>query len=800
MESKITDGSNISFLTKPKIVTSKLPYVRDKREVYVNLYEIKLKKPLKLLQYPYETVPKLEAGDISIREKLFKSANKKLREIYNVYFVSGDSLYSTTEIKDVKSITQQFRGTEYAITINPFEESRTINQEDIQKDQLSKQFIELVVRDILHHNPNLDFYREIFVLNNKKQEISSDKNKNIKVNFYPGYKISFMQTELGNFLNVTLKNKILQKETVLEYLNERDYKKLSKDDKENLRESLIGRSFKVIYAKKNYVISDINFDRTPANTHFTYEGKQVDLINYYKQVYKINIKNKDQPLILVKKNFVDSKGEEQILPLWFVPELCHLSGLEDEMTKDFTFMRKLADYTKLNPKDRVNKTEEFLQLLNCTEKKVEYKISAKERKDEFGIDIVKSDKKFIAHFIKEPDLKAGGDKKMTTKDRQFKVLDKKNLNNWLCLYQKRNYDDAAALLDGLQKCSGAYGLTVSEPEWCEMEDRHNSAKDWINSVNDYMGTKKSYDFVVFLLGGKDYLYKDLKKHSLCTSGYISQVVKTRSLYNKRTNKIDLSVCSKILIQINSKLGGTSYKTVMDKAVLDRKLMLVGVDTSHVAGKRTGVGMVATMDANFGQMFSEEHIIEEKNKAQLSFCVGKFIKSALSEFNKKNKGLPGGIIIYRQGVSLQQKEFLKSEIKDIENECKAAKIHFYYILVNTKTTYKFFEKKGAAYKNPDAGLLIMDDVTSSNFFEFYLQPQEVTGGSATPSCFHVAYGDFNFPEIIPKLTYDLCHIYANWQGPVRIPNVIKCAEKLSKMTAKYTKGELHKDIKHGQAYL
>ena len=98
------------------------------------------------------------------------------------------------------------------------------------------------------------------------------------------------------------------------------------------------------------------------------------------------------------------------------------------------------------------------------------------------------------------------------------------------------------------------------------------------------------------------------------------------------------------------------------------------------------------------------------------------------------------------------------------------------------------------------MLIIDGVTNINFFEFYIQPQEVTQGSATPTCFHVAYGNLNFPEMIAKLTYDLCHIYSNWQGTVRIPNVIKAAEKLSKMTAKYTQAELNSNLKIGQAYL
>ena len=55
-------------------------------------------------------------------------------------------------------------------------------------------------------------------------------------------------------------------------------------------------------------------------------------------------------------------------------------------------------------------------------------------------------------------------------------------------------------------------------------------------------------------------------------------------------------------------------------------------------------------------------------------------------------------------------------------------------------------------------------------------------------------------MIPKFTFDLCHIYSNWQGIVRIPNVIKSAEKLSKMTAKYKLERLNDELKLGQAYL
>ena len=232
-------------------------------------------------------------------------------------------------------------------------------------------------------------------------------------------------------------------------------------------------------------------------------------------------------------------------------------------------------------------------------------------------------------------------------------------------------------------------------------------------------------------------------------------------------------------------------------------MAIGVESCRIKGKKTGVAMVATINDSFTDFYNKEEIVKEDNyKEQLQYCVSKFIELAVEAYKKENKGeMPKGIVIYRQGVSLQQKEYLKTEIKEIDFICNTKNILYYYILVNTKTTFKFFEKsKQNAYSYPGPGLLIINGITNRNYFEFYIQPQEVTEGSATPTCFHVAHGNLNFPEMIPKFTYDLCHIYSNWQGTVRVPNVSKCAEKLSKMTAKYMNGELNKNLKLGQAYL
>ena len=782
----------INFLSKPKINANELKYILNSKKVYVNLFEIKMKKQITLYQYPYTVNPPIGSTNILNRNKLFKYSNKKLKEIFGDFFISGDCLFSMKEIKESKAVTLSLylNGKfNYTIEFNNFENKRIIEQNEIRKDPLSKQFIEMIIKDILLSNPKLDFYKDVFFIKSRKQTIET---KNASISFYPGFATSFVETDSGNYLNVALKNKIIPNETIHDYLNQYKYNN-NKEIQNEIKRDLKSRSFKVSYAKRNYKIDDIIFDKSPKNTTINYEGKTINLINFYSIAHNLIIKDPNQPLILVRR--ADSQGEP--ISLHFVPEFCSLSGIEDDVTKDGYLMKELSKYTKIEPKDRVNKTNEFLNFISDKERdsKNPNRLSSNEKCDLYGIEVMPINHLFNAYYMEETKLLSGNKQNIHPTDKIFPVLKKKDMTNWIFFYEKNNYNDAESLYINLNKASKAFGLKIAEPKWVEMRN-NSSAKDWTDEADDYFYKKKSdYDFAVFLLGRNDRIYAQLKKNSLCKNGYVSQVVKARSIRTKGV----MHICSKILLQINAKLGGISYKMIQDKSIYDRKLMIVGVSSSHIKGKGTGVGMVSTINDSFTNFFNKEEIIEERNnREQLQYCINSFIEMAIEAYKKENKESPRGIIIYRQGVSLQQKEYLKDEITRIDLCCNTKQILYYYILVNTKVNFKFFEKKNNQFENPSSSILIIDGITNKDFFEFYIQPQEVREGCATPTCFHVAYGNLNFPEFIPKFTYDLCHIY--WQGTIAIPNVLKATEKLSQMVIKYTKSEFNEKLEKGQAYL
>jgi hypothetical protein len=274
------------------------------------------------------------------------------------------------------------------------------------------------------------------------------------------------------------------------------------------------------------------------------------------------------------------------------------------------------------------------------------------------------------------------------------------------------------------------------------------------------------------------------------------------------------------LQINNKLGGFNYYLNTNKIIDERKIILIGVDSSHKWGKKTsksnnkqtGVAMVATIDKYFSKFYSKEDIIKEDKycSSNTRKSIYAFIEKAVAKYTKENGESPKNIIIYRQGIAHNQLKFIKLEVSLVEEICKKLKVNYYYVLVNTRTSIKFFEyniiktyddnNNDNYYKNPEQGLIVLDGITNNKRFEFFIQPQKVNSGSATPTYFHVAYGNMEFPEILIQLTYWTTYLYQNWQNAVRIPHVLKLAEKLANMTAQYTRASLNEKLSDKTSFL
>lgn len=130
--------------------------------------------------------------------------------------------------------------------------------------------------------------------------------------------------------------------------------------------------------------------------------------------------------------------------------------------------------------------------------------------------------------------------------------------------------------------------------------------------------------MVFLLPFSTQSYAQIKKLLICDNAINSQVVVKRTL-----TKNVMSVCTKILLQMNAKAGGALW---MVKIPLPGA-MYIGYDACHDTGsKKRSVGaFVASLNASLTEFYSATHFHE--NREELSNHLESDIVMAIRTYHQ-----------------------------------------------------------------------------------------------------------------------------------------------------------------------
>lgn len=240
-------------------------------------------------------------------------------------------------------------------------------------------------------------------------------------------------------------------------------------------------------------------------------------------------------------------------------------------------------------------------------------------------------------------------------------------------------------------------------------------------------------------------------------------------------------------------------------------MIIGYDCSKHGKDQRKFVMTASYDQNVSKFFTEESIVNIEGGIG---PVTGMVRKCLDFFNSLYKGvLPINIIIYRSGVNDSEKGLImNTEVKGLRNlfsgilekECYKERYNpkFSFVIVNKRTEAKFFEYKNQGeINNPREGTVIDTQVNLPGMYEFYIQPQYVNSGTATPSHFHCIYDDTNIPlEILENITYRMCYYYWNWPGAIRTPAALKFAEVANKFSSTYLREGVHDKLKNCPYYI
>ena len=788
--------------------------------------------------YSIEFLPTISDENFPLKRIIQQHLESQLPEEFKRIFFAGNNLYACIANFQNKNLsTFEFSTTvnkiEYKIKINKAKEIdfQQINNNDDKEIQQIKHIIEKLIRFIIMRNPKVIKFQDGTIVNfqqkNNIQPLSENTDKESIENIYKGYMTSVHITNNGLFLRINDINKIISTKSVYKKITE--IKNNNKEKGHIEQRELINdyfRTHRTVLTQygnfRTYKINSINFDKTPKNTSIKIKDingniNNVSLSNYYYNQYGVKIKDEDQPLIEVEKK-TKSGEKSEIEIIYLIPELVCLTGLEDDPTagSNDNTRRKITNKTKMKPGDKIKAISGINDLLNSIIKK-KYKNkdgkeitlkSAKEIKDLYGITIG-NNLTIKGRIIPQPHL-------IFNKGQKFIIPNNGNFHtdnpNKVVMFSNENlfyvYD-----IKEKNECPNLFNNIMNK---CRMKkyifsdnfnpknvkgyalQRTNGWEEINNSLKRAIPDNTQHKFgFVFLSRNMERYYSQLKNYFVNKLNLITQFGITKKLVDpRRGNTIQFN----LLDQFNIKIGGESHyiNFVKENLMKDNDVYLVIGLKSQVERKTNKIKYCMTATKNRFLNCIDTSVKEcDNNKMERSKLLHSMFKSSIKNLMDSSKRHPNFILFYRKGgnylenlkIALDEKEVFVNVIKDLENmlknkENKAVKIPFYYLCCNLKSDLKFFEYSdnigNKIYTNPKSGLVIDENVTQKNKFEFFIQPQFVNQGTATP-CHYQVMCTYNYSEDIIKLeqlekiTFYLCYYYFTWAGAIREPGTLKMAE-------------------------
>ena len=786
-----------------------------------NLMKLTLKDPLqKVYIYSIEIMPELAKDNYTLQKKIYKLIEQKLSPYFNKFTFAGLNLFgSTRDPKDEIIIEENVEKTDYKIT---FKKVGALNFSEITTkqgmDQKKKNFIEKLIKDILLSSKDrVRFGTDRMVLSMDKDNVMRGNDGST---IYKGFFTSAQITENGLYLLVLNMNKYTSGKTMYEkiyqIMEEGRHHNRSQDEIKQKIEDYIDehRTVLTIYGSiRAYRIESIDFEKNPMNTSFnikTQEGmKTVTIYNYYQQQYKQNIKHKDQPLLIAERKVKDKKllkSEEDKNKnedlIYLVPELVLITGIENEAGSK-SRRQDIISKTKTNPNQRMNEINKIHDLMNDDTPKQFKKngelISTKSSKqlaDEWGINLGEN-LSLEGRVLNQPKLIFNNKRLVTPKNGLFRTESAYDgvtitRDNFMYIYNRKDRADFRSIINNLFNKAKIKDIRINVRPDELYSYGFNRAYNW----EDIKHELKKINFnpklrmvMVFLDNNLEHYYNQLKE-------YLTNVIKVNSQFSQTRRLTDPkragSIMFNIVEQINIKMGGINFYIDTSNLINDKVYLIIGLESKKVG--KDSIDYVLTFAYN--QRLSRTQTIPrtcKNNAEEISKTLNELLDEAIKglHFLGHAPHPPEYIIIYRQGGNhLQNVKTSQIEIpiflgninqrKEKIESFRRYNTKLIYICCNLKGDLKFFEESKNGYSNPPSGLCIDERIVESGKYEFYLQPQYVNQGTATPCHYEVLYQDMDEKnpennmsiEELENLSFQLSFYYWTWSGAVRVPGVLR----------------------------
>ncbi|XP_010347563.1 piwi-like protein 3 [Saimiri boliviensis] len=601
------------------------------------------------------------------------------------------------------------------------------------------------------------------------KKIPLTEHRGTRLEIWRGYVTSILQYENSITLCADVNHKLLRIETVYDFISKIQAETDPENCKEEVAKRLIGSIVLTKYNNRTYRVDGIDWGQSPLDTFNKSDGTKITYIDYYKQQHKEIITVMTQPLLVSQGRWKKGQTDTQRRRILLIPQLCYMTGLTDEIRKDYTSMKDLAVKTKLSPERRHDALKEFMKSMK------EEKAQALLRLWDFKFDsnLLSLQGRVLSNaniFQGRRMVQANASGEWAREVRGIPLLSPVPLHSWLLLYGRHCFAQAMTLEEHLRHVTAPMGITMRSAIMIEVAGDANSYTDILKKY-----TRSALQMVICILPTDDKRTYDHIKKYLCTTFPIpSQCVVKRTIEKVQAR----TIITKIAQQMNCKMGGALWKVETNV----QRTMFIGIDCFHdiVNRQKSIAGFVASTNTELTKWYSECVIQDtgEELVKELRTCL----KAALDVWCENESSMPRSIIVYRDGVGDGQLQaLLDREARQMSTYLQAISNNFTlaFIVVKKRINTRFFLKRGSYFENPRPGTVIDLELTRSEWYDFFIVSQSVSEGTVTPTHYNVIYDTIGLrPDTVQRLTYCLCHMYYNLPGTIRVPAPCHYAHKLA----------------------
>lgn len=610
--------------------------------------------------------------------------------------------------------------------------------------------------------------------------------KQHRLQVWPGFATSIKRLDGGLLLGVEVIHKVLRNDSVLDIMNV-----LYQQSKENFQDEctkeLLGSIVITRYNNRTYRIDAIEWNKSPKDTFTLMDGSKTTFVEYYSKNYGITIKEMDQPLLMHRPKERSRPGGKQVITgeILLVPELSFMTGVPEKMKKDFRSMKDLTKYINVSTEQHTRSIKQLVKKINS------HPDSQKELSKwglEVGSEIVVIKGRTLpleTICLQTSSFTTGTDVSWSREIVRDPSISAIPLNTWAIFYPRRCAEQVQELVSSFSKVAGPMGIKVERPIRVELRD--DRTETYVKNIHSQLTSEPNIQLVVcIMVGNRDDLYSAVKKLCCVKSPIPSQAINVKTISQPQKLR---SVAQKIILQINSKLGGELWTVNVPL----KNLMVVGVDVHHDTSKahQSVMGFVASVNSSLTRWYSRVTFQTPTEELICGFRV--CLLAALQKYYEVNHNLPEKIVVYRDGVSEGQltvvEQYEVPQILKCFETFPNYEPKLVFIVVQKRINTVLYALSGNAFCSAPPGTILDHTLTNRKWVDFFLMAHTIRQGCGLPTHYISLYNTANLsPDHLQRLTFKMCHLYWNWPGTIRVPAPCKYAHKLAFLSGQYLHSE------------